>query len=92
MEGSGTALWPASSSWSSGQKVKRRRDPGPSSCLDTLRASLDAKRDLLTGEYAYLTDLRKKRAGTDWKAVRQAKAASVLKTLDGIHHPNRTKT
>ena len=51
-------------------------------------AAKQGKRDLLTGEYAYLTDLRKKRAGTDWKAMRQARAASVLKALDGIHHPN----
>ena len=62
---------------------------------DFARAWMAAKqgnRDLLTGKYAYLTDLRKKRAGTDWKAVRQAKAASVLKTLDGIHHPSRANT
>ena len=36
---------------------------------------------LLTPEYAYLTDLKHHRADSDWKAVRQAKAASALQTL-----------
>jgi hypothetical protein len=36
---------------------------------------------LLTPEYAYLTDLTRHRANSDWKAVRQAKAQSALKTL-----------
>ncbi len=36
---------------------------------------------LLTPEYAYLTDLKHQRAGSAWKAVRQAKARSALKTL-----------
>src|SRR5688500_2129516 len=36
---------------------------------------------LLTPEYAYLTDLKHRRADADWKAVRKAKAASALKTL-----------
>ena len=39
---------------------------------------------LLTPEYAYLTDLRHKRAGGDWKAVRKAKAKSALQTLARI--------
>ena len=39
---------------------------------------------LLTPEYAYLTDLRHKRAGGDWKAVRKAKAKSALETLARI--------
>jgi hypothetical protein len=40
--------------------------------------------DLLTPEYAYLTDLKHQRAGGDWKAVRTAKATSALKTLARI--------
>ncbi len=39
---------------------------------------------LLTAEYAYLTDLKHKRAGRDWKSVRNAKAKSALKTLARI--------
>ena len=36
---------------------------------------------LLTPEYAYLTDLKHHRADNEWKAVRNAKAKSALKTL-----------
>src|SRR3954467_2764837 len=36
---------------------------------------------LLTPEYAYLTDLKHHRADREWKAVRNAKARSALKTL-----------
>jgi hypothetical protein len=39
---------------------------------------------LLTAEYAYLTDLKHKRAGNDWKSVRKAKAQSALQTLARI--------
>ena len=39
---------------------------------------------LLTPEYAYLTDLKHQRAGRDWKALRNAKAKSALKTLERI--------
>jgi hypothetical protein len=39
---------------------------------------------LLTPEYAYLTDLRHQRADGDWKALRTAKAASALQTLSRI--------
>jgi hypothetical protein len=39
---------------------------------------------LLTPEYAYLTDLRRQRAGGDWKALRKAKAKSALETLARI--------
>ena len=51
------------------------------------RAWTTAKADehrLLTPDYAYLTDLRRGRADGDWKAVREAKAASALKTLARI--------
>jgi hypothetical protein len=51
------------------------------------RAWTKAKADehqLLTAEYAYLTDLKHKRAGTDWKSVRKAKAKSALQTLAKI--------
>src|SRR4029434_8697617 len=40
--------------------------------------------ELLTPEYAYLTDLRHQRAGGDWKALRTAKAKSALETLARI--------
>jgi hypothetical protein len=36
---------------------------------------------LITPEYAYLTDLKHHRADGEWKALRQAKAKSALKTL-----------
>lgn len=39
------------------------------------------KHELLTAEYAYLTDLRHKQAGSDWKSWRKAKADSALQTL-----------
>ena len=39
---------------------------------------------LLTPEYAYLTDLKHRRAGDDWKALRRAKAKSALETLERI--------
>lgn len=39
---------------------------------------------LLTPEYAYLTDLRHQRGDDDWKALREAKAKSALKTLARI--------
>jgi len=39
---------------------------------------------LLTPEYAYLTDVKHRRADDDWKALRTAKAKSALKTLARI--------
>ncbi len=39
---------------------------------------------LLTPEYAYLTDLKHRRADGGWKALRTAKAKSALKTLARI--------
>jgi hypothetical protein len=51
------------------------------------RAWTQAKADehrLLTAEYAYLTDLKHKRAGSDWKSLRKAKAESALQTLARI--------
>src|SRR5262249_32634515 len=39
---------------------------------------------LLTPEYAYLTDLKHRRADGGWKALRTAKATSALKTLAKI--------
>ena len=39
---------------------------------------------LLRPEYAYLTDVKHRRTGDDWKAVRTAKAKSALKTLTRI--------
>lgn len=39
---------------------------------------------LLTPEYAYLTDLKHRRADDDWKALRTAKAKSALKALARI--------
>ena len=43
-----------------------------------------AQHELLTPEYAYLTDLRHKRAGSDWKALRIAKAKSALRILRAV--------
>ena len=51
------------------------------------RAWTKAKADehrLLTAEYAYLTDLKHKRAGSEWKSLRKAKAESALQTLARI--------
>jgi hypothetical protein len=39
---------------------------------------------LLTPEYAYLTDLKHRRADGRWKALRTAKAKSALETLARI--------
>jgi hypothetical protein len=39
---------------------------------------------MLTPEYAYLTDLKHRRADNSWKALRTAKAQSALKTLARI--------
>ena len=47
----------------------------------------EAKRDeakLLTPEYAYLTDLQRKKAGTDWKDFRSARARRALEILAQI--------
>jgi hypothetical protein len=45
----------------------------------------NADRDwMLTAEYAYLTDLQRDQAGSDWKSVRKAKAASALRMLARI--------
>src|SRR5207237_590273 len=38
----------------------------------------------LPAEYAYLTDLKHKRAGSEWKSLRKAKAESALQTLARI--------
>jgi hypothetical protein len=43
-----------------------------------------AEHELLTPEYAYLTDLKHQRADGDWKALRRAKAKSAVKTLAKI--------
>jgi hypothetical protein len=39
---------------------------------------------LLTAEYAYLTDLKHKRAGSEWKSLRKTKAESALQMLARI--------
>ena len=39
---------------------------------------------LLTAEYAYLTDLQRKQAGSDWKSLRKAKAKSALEILGNL--------
>jgi hypothetical protein len=44
---------------------------------------------LLTAEYAYLTDLQNKQAGSDWKNQRKAKAKSALRTLARILNTQR---
>src|SRR5262245_6471528 len=59
---------------------------GEAPTLETFARSWSKARtqDLLTPEYAYLTDLKRKRVDLDWKAVRIAKARSALKTLARI--------
>ena len=55
--------------------------------IEFARAWTKAKAEehrLFTPEYAYLTDLKHKRADGDWKAMRTAKARSALKTLARI--------
>jgi len=39
---------------------------------------------LVTPEYAYLTDVKRRRADRNWKALRAAKAKSALETLARI--------
>jgi hypothetical protein len=43
------------------------------------------KHELITAEYAYLTDLQHKRVDSDWKSLRKVKAASALRTLARIN-------
>lgn len=42
--------------------------------------------DLLTPEYAYLTDLANKEAGHDWKAVRRQRANQALRVLGSLQN------
>jgi hypothetical protein len=44
----------------------------------------DNQRDVLTPDYAYLTDRQRGEAGADWKAVRQETAERVMATLAKI--------
>src|SRR4029450_5149848 len=56
-------------------------------CREFARSWTKAKAEehqLLTPEYAYLTDLKHHRADGDWKALRRAKAKSALETLARI--------
>ena len=46
-----------------------------------------ASRQLLSAEYAFLTDLRRGQAGPDWKSTRNLKAERVLATLEKIATP-----
>lgn len=48
---------------------------------DAWVAAKDEPRDLLSAEYAFLTDLRRGEAGPDWKAVRKQRAEQVLAAL-----------
>lgn len=40
--------------------------------------------ELVTPEYAFLTDLQRREAGADWKAVRKTNAAHVMQVLDKL--------
>jgi hypothetical protein len=54
---------------------------------DFARAWTNANSDrrwLSTAEYAYLTDLKHKRAGSEWKSLRKAKARAALQILARI--------
>jgi hypothetical protein len=64
--------------WTSGQA------PTFAEFADAWVAAKDQPRDLLSAEYAFLTDLQRGQAGPDWKAVRKGKAERVLALLDEI--------
>jgi hypothetical protein len=51
---------------------------------DAWLSAKDRSRQLLSADYAFLTDLRGGRAGPDWKAMRRRKAERVLDTLAAI--------
>jgi len=54
---------------------------------DAWLAATNGRRDLLSPEYAFLTDLRQGDAGADWKARRAARARRALELLDRIPRP-----
>ena len=53
--------------------------------------SQDQEHQLLTPEYAYLTDLKHRRADGGWKDLRTAKAKSALRTLARIAPTRRAE-
>jgi hypothetical protein len=64
--------------WTSGQAPTFREFAG------AWVAATDEPRRLLSGEYAFLTDLRRGAAGPDWKLMRQRRAERFLSTLDRL--------
>ena len=64
--------------WSRGQA------PTFAEFADAWMAAEQEPRDLLSEEYAFLTDLRRGQAGPDWTSVRDQKAERVLATLDEL--------
>jgi hypothetical protein len=65
-------------SWSSG------RAPTLREFADAWVAATDEPRRLLSGEYAFLTDLQRGAAGPDWKLRRARRAGRFLSTIDGL--------
>jgi hypothetical protein len=63
---------------------KRDQAPTLEEFADAWSVAKTDERMLLTPQYAYLTDLQQKRAGDDWKSIRNAKARSALGTLERI--------
>ena len=62
--------------WTSG------RAPTFAEFADAWVAAKDEPRQLLSADYAFLTDLQSGQAGPDWKAVRKLKAERALAALD----------
>jgi hypothetical protein len=67
--------------WTSG------RAPTFAEFADAWLAARQQPRQLLTDDYAYLSDRQRGQAGPDWKSVRNQKAARALATLDRITGP-----
>lgn len=47
-------------------------------------AATDGRRDLMSPDYAFLTDLQKGEAGPDWKSVRERRAQRALAVLEKL--------
>jgi hypothetical protein len=60
------------------------RAPTFAEFADAWVAAKQEPRQLLSADYAFLTDLQSGRAGPDWKSMREQKARRALATLDAI--------
>jgi hypothetical protein len=50
-------------------------------------SATDERRNLLSDEYAFLSDLQRGQAGPDWKLKRQQRASRFLSTIDAANTP-----